>query len=257
MTDHLLDRDAFRASASRLVAARHPHALGALLGGSAAQGRATASSDLDVAVLLPDGHRSGREVVRHEGRTAELFLNTLAELPQFFAWDRARRRGTVPFLYDQGLPLTDPHGHVARTRELARQVLASGPAPLTPEEREYGRYTLTCYVDDLADPADPSALADTTVTGSAGRYEQLSVADHVLREAAHLLTAHHNAWTGIGKWLPRRLLDADPVLGKALLDGHRAVAEQADPHPLAAAAEQVLDLLGGPVREGYAHHWKP
>ncbi|MFD9887048.1 nucleotidyltransferase domain-containing protein [Streptomyces alboflavus] len=108
MTDHLLDRDAFRASASRLVAARHPHALGALLGGSAAQGRATASSDLDVAVLLPDGHRSGREVVRHEGRTAELFLNTLADLPQFFAWDRARRRGTVLFLYDQGLPLTDP-----------------------------------------------------------------------------------------------------------------------------------------------------
>ncbi|WP_405656312.1 hypothetical protein [Streptomyces sp. RK9] len=54
MTDHLLDRDAFRASASRLVTARHPHALGALLGGSAAQGRAKASSDLDVAVLLTD-----------------------------------------------------------------------------------------------------------------------------------------------------------------------------------------------------------
>ena len=105
MTDHTQQRDAFRASASRLVAARYPHVLGALLGGSAARGRATASSDLDVAVLLPDREHSGREVVRHEGRVAELFLNTVADLPEFFAWDRARRRGTVLFLYDRGLPL--------------------------------------------------------------------------------------------------------------------------------------------------------
>ncbi|MFD0413486.1 nucleotidyltransferase domain-containing protein [Streptomyces sp. NPDC127108] len=257
MSDHVQDQDAFRAAASRLVAARHPHALGALLGGSAAQGRATAGSDLDVAVLLPEGDHSGREVVRHEGRVAELFLNTVADLPEFFAWDRARRRGTVLFLYDQGLPLADPHGHVARTRALARQVLASGPAPLTPEEREYGRYALTCYTDDLADLADLRAPGGAICTDPATRYEQLSVADHVLREAAHLLTAHRGAWTGIGKWLPRRLLNADPVLGEALLDGHRAVAERADPVPLAAAAEQVLDLLGGPLREGYGHRWKP
>ncbi|GHC78354.1 nucleotidyltransferase domain-containing protein [Streptomyces flavofungini] len=246
MNDHGNDQDTYRAAATRLVAARHPHALGALLGGSAAQGRATPSSDLDLAVLLPDSGHSGREVVRHEGRLAELFLNTLADIPEFFAWDRSRRRGTVLFLYDRGLPLTDPHGHVARTRELARQVLASGPAPLAPEEREHSRYALTCFLDDLVDPGDP-----------ADRHEQLSVAEHVLREAAHLLTAHHNAWTGIGKWLPRRLLDADPVLGRALLDGRRAVAEHADPGPLAAATEQVLDLLGGPLREGYAHRWKP
>ncbi|WP_349017386.1 hypothetical protein [Streptomyces cavernicola] len=72
-----------------------------------------------------------------------------------------------------------------------------------------------------------------------------------MREAAHLLTAHHGAWTGIGKWLPRRLLGADPVRGKALLDGHQRAAEQAESAPLAAAAEQVLDLVGGPLREGY------
>ncbi|WP_335755799.1 hypothetical protein [Streptomyces alfalfae] len=71
-----------------------------------------------------------------------------------------------------------------------------------------------------------------------------------MREASHLLTAHHRAWTGIGKWLPRRLLAADAARGGALLDGHRAVAETADPGPLAAAVHQVLDLVGGPLREG-------
>ncbi|MFD8543317.1 nucleotidyltransferase domain-containing protein [Streptomyces sp. NPDC059649] len=227
-----------------LVKDRFPHALGAILGGSAAQGRATPTSDLDVAVLLPDGDTSRREVVRHDGRLSELFLHTLADVPEHFERDRVLRRGTVLFLYDQGVPLVDPHGHLARTREQARAVLAAGPPPLTPAEWERGRYVLTCFMDDLTD------------TSPTERYEQLSLADFTLREAAHLLIAHHGAWTGIGKWLPRRLLSADPVRGKALLEGHRAVAEHADCSPLAVAAEQVLDILGGPLREGYTQRWR-
>ncbi|MCX4637509.1 nucleotidyltransferase domain-containing protein [Streptomyces sp. RPA4-5] len=237
------DQAAPMAQALRLIASRYPQALGAILGGSAAQGRATPTSDLDVAILLPDSDTGRREVIRHDGRLAELFLHTVAELPGFFEWDRARRRGTVLFIYDQGLPLLDPHGHVARARAQARAVLASGPPPLTPAEWERGRYVLTCFMDDLSD------------TPPSDRYEQLSLADFTLREAAHLLTAHHRAWTGIGKWLPRRLLGADPVRGRALLDAHKAVAEHGDPAPLAAAAEELLHLLGGPLREGYTQRW--
>ncbi len=227
-----------------MVTTRFPDALGAVLGGSVAQGRATETSDLDVAVLLPDSDISRREVVRHEGRLAELFLNTVADIPEFFEWDRARRRGTVLFIYDQGLPLLDPRGDLSRVRKQAQAVLAAGPPPLTPAEWERSRYGLTCFMDDLVD------------TPPANRYEQLSLADFTLREAAHLLTAYHGAWTGIGKWLPRRLLSADPVRGKTLLDGQLALAEQADPVPLATAVEGVLDLLGGPLREGYAHRWR-
>ncbi|MFD4630632.1 nucleotidyltransferase domain-containing protein [Streptomyces sp. NPDC058284] len=190
------EREDLAAQALRLVNTRYPQALGALLGGSAAHGRAAPTSDLDIAVLLPDPDTSRREVMRHEGRLAELFLNTLQDVPQFFAWDRARRRGTVLFLYDQGVTLLDPHGHLARAREQARAVLAAGPPPLLPAERERSRYGLTCYLDDLVD-APPD-----------NRYEQLALADFTLREAAHLLTTHHRAWTGIGKWLPRRLLRA-------------------------------------------------
>lgn len=238
------DQEAIEAHALRVVTELYPHALGAVLGGSAAQRRATATSDLDVAVLLPDSDVSRREVIRHEGRVVELFLNTLADIPEFFAWDRARRRGTVLFVYDQGLPLADPHGHVAHACQLARDVLASGPPPLSAAEWEHGRYVLTCFLDDLTDTPPDS------------RFEQLSLADQVLRKAADLLTAHHSAWTGIGKWLPRRLLSADPALGKALLDGHQAVAEHADPRLLATAVNQVLDLLGGPLLEGFSHPWR-
>ncbi len=238
------DQEAVQAHALRVVTGHSPHALGSILGGSAAQGRATSSSDLDVAVLLPSSETSRREVIRHEGRIVELFLNTLADVPEFFAWDRARRRGTVLFIYAQGLLLSDPHGHVAGARQLAQDILASGPPPLTTAEWEHGRYVLTCFLDDLID------------TPPGNRYEQLSLADQVLRRAADLVTAHHGAWTGIGKWVPRRLLSADPVLGKALLDGHQVVAERADPLPLATAVKQALDLFGGPLMEGYSNQWR-
>ncbi|WDV31076.1 nucleotidyltransferase domain-containing protein [Streptomyces sp. AD16] len=48
------------ASARRLVEARYGDGLGAVLGGSAAGGRFTARSDLDIAVLLPEGGRDRR-----------------------------------------------------------------------------------------------------------------------------------------------------------------------------------------------------
>ncbi|GAA2104985.1 nucleotidyltransferase domain-containing protein [Streptomyces albiaxialis] len=231
---------------------RFPHALGTLLGGSAATGRATATSDLDVVVLLPEGETSRREVIRHEGRPAELFLHTLADVPGHFERDRRLRRGTILFLYDQGTVLGDPHGHMARLRDRARALLAEGPPPLAPAEWERGRYVLTCFLDDLNDTS-PDDRHDGY--NRYDRHEQLVLADFALREAAHLLTAHHGRWTGIGKWLPRRLLAADPVRGGELLEGHRAVAERADVGPLAMAVERVLNLLGGPLREGYTQRW--
>ncbi|MYW68229.1 nucleotidyltransferase domain-containing protein [Streptomyces sp. SID8379] len=227
------------AQARRLLTEHYPQALGAVLGGSAARGQARATSDLDLAVLLPDTESSRREVIRHEGRLAELFLHAVGDIADVLEGDRAQRRATMLFVYGQGLVLLDPDGHVARVRDRARELLDAGPPALTPAEWERGRYLVTCFLDDLLD------------TRGDERHEQLATADLLLREASHLLTAHHGAWTGIGRWLPRRLLAADPQLGEALLTGRLAVAERGDPEPLAAAAEKVLDLVGGPLREGY------
>lgn len=227
-------------SARRLILNRYPDALGAVLGGSCARGRAAPGSDLDISVLLPDDGFSRREVVRHEGRVAEVFLNSRANLREIFAEDRETRRATAMFLYGESVVLYDPDGRAEALRAEARALLDAGPDPLTADERAYGRFLLTDLLDDLTE----------TGPGS-DRYEQLAVADRLLREAAHFLTAHHLAWDGAGKWLPRRLKAADAVLGEELLSGHLAVAEQAGPEPLAQAVHRVLELLGGPLHEGY------
>ncbi|MFB4425966.1 nucleotidyltransferase domain-containing protein [Streptomyces sp. QL37] len=227
-------------AAGRLVSAHYPEATGAVLGGSAARGRSTPGSDLDITVLLPDGGVRRRELLRHDGRLAEVFLNSRSDLRTAFAESRTTRRATALFLFADSVVLLDPDGHVETLRQEAKALLAAGPDPLTGAERDARRALLTDLVDDLTDTGPHS-----------DPHEQLAVADRVLREAADLLTAHRRMWNGAGKWLPRRLRAADPDLGRHLLDGHLVLARQADPTALTASAVRVLDLTGGPLREGY------
>lgn len=228
--------------ARRLVGDRFPDALAVILAGSTAAGRATVSSDLDIAVLIGDGGGTCRETIRFEGRVVELFVHTRAGLVELFAADLAARRGVLQSMYATGLVLVDVNGAAGRARALAEAHLRDGPPALDPETVETKRYALTDALDDLADADD--------------RIERLAVAGSVLSTAADLLCDHHRAWIGGGKWLPRRLLEADALRGRALLEGHLRLCESGDPVPIIDAASGVLDLVGGPLREGYRRAWR-
>ncbi|MEU3829077.1 nucleotidyltransferase domain-containing protein [Streptomyces sp. NPDC029080] len=228
--------------ARRLVRDRFPAALAAVLGGSVATGRATAGSDLDIAVLVGDGGETCRETIRFEGRVVELFIHTRAGLADLFAADVATRRAVLQNVYATGVVLVDAAGDAGRARARAEEDLRNGPPALAPEVVETRRYGLTDALDDLADAGD--------------RIERLAVAGHVLGAAADLLCDHHHAWIGGGKWLPRRLLEADGERGAALLEGHLLLCSSGDPKPLIDAASQVLALVGGPLREGYRRTWR-
>jgi hypothetical protein len=202
-----------------------------LLTGSTAAGTATATSDLDLLVLVGDGEVSRRETVRFDGRLAELFIHTRTGLRSVFAADKARRTATMQHMYVSGVLL---HGNVDVELALAAQDLREGPPPCPPVAVETMRYGLTDALDDLQDATDP--------------VERAIVATVVLHGSADLLFDHRHAWRGGGKWLARRLRAADPELGDALLRGYQA----GDPAPV---ARRVLDLVGGPLREGYRRVW--
>ncbi|MFE6834812.1 nucleotidyltransferase domain-containing protein [Streptomyces sp. NPDC057705] len=228
--------------ARRLAAESFPDALSVVLAGSTASGRATATSDLDIAVLIEEGGETRRETLRFEGRLVELFVHTRAGLDELFAADAASRRGTMQHMYAGGLVLSERDGAAANIRRHAEDALRNGPGALAPATVESGRYVLTDALDDLADTADV--------------VERLAVAGVVLNTAADLLFDHRRAWTGGGKWLPRRLLQTDPRHGGALLDGYRRLCGTGEPQDLADAAAEVLTLVGGPLREGYARTWR-
>ncbi|WP_371535663.1 nucleotidyltransferase domain-containing protein [Streptomyces sp. NBC_00466] len=228
--------------ARRLVRDRFPDALAVILAGSTAVGRATAGSDLDIAVHIGDGGETRRETLRFEGRVVELFIHTRAGLVDLFAADVASRRAVLQSMYATGLVLVDNEGAAAGSRALAEADLRKGPPALEPGAVETKRYGLTDALDDLGDADDPM--------------ERLAVAGFVLNAAADLLFDHHRAWVGSGKWLPRRLLEADREHGAALLEGHLHLCESGDAAPLVDAGFQVLDLVGGPLREGYRRVWQ-
>ncbi|MFE6049779.1 nucleotidyltransferase domain-containing protein [Kitasatospora sp. NPDC056446] len=228
--------------ARRLVQERFPGALAVVLAGSTVSGRATASSDLDLAVLVASGGETYRETLHFEGRVVELFVHTRAGLRDLFAVDADTRRAVLQSMYATGLVLVDVDGEAGRARALAEEDLRRGPAALGPDVVETKRYGLTDALDDLRDATDP--------------FERLAVAGFVVTTAADLLCDHHRAWTGSGKWLPRRLLEADPSRGTALLEAHARLGASQDPAPLVEAASEILDLAGGPLRGGYRRVWQ-
>ncbi|KQV19772.1 MULTISPECIES: nucleotidyltransferase domain-containing protein [unclassified Kitasatospora] len=227
--------------ARRLVRDRFPGALAVVLAGSTVSGRATAGSDLDIAVLIPGGGETYRETLRFEGRVVELFVHTRAGLRDLFAVDLATRRAVMQSMYATGLVLVDTDGEAGRARALAETDLRQGPAALDPDTVETKRYGLTDALDDLHDATDV--------------FERLAIAGFVLNTAADLLCDHHRAWTGSGKWLPRRLLEADPERGTTLLEAHAHLSATRNPTPLIETASAILDLVGGPLREGYRRTW--
>ncbi|MFF9982576.1 nucleotidyltransferase domain-containing protein [Streptomyces erythrochromogenes] len=173
----------------------------------------------------------------------ELFIHTQAGLGELFAADAATRRGVMQHRYADGLVLCEPAGAATCSKQQhAEEALREAPGALAPATVESRRYALTDELDGLVDAADA--------------VERLVVANVALSTAADLLFDHRRAWTGSGKWLPRRLLQADPEHGGALLEGCRRLCEDGEPEDFADAAVEVLALAGGPIREGHARTWR-
>jgi len=224
-------------TAHALVRERFPDAVQAWLAGSVTTGRATATSDLDVTVLLGEGEVH-RESLTYDGWPVELFVHTAASVEHFVAKDLARRRPTMARLVATGVPLLGDGGDDVRRH--CQDVLDAGPPPVPAADLELRRYGLTDLLDDLvASPHDEEATA---------------IAVEVWRETAELALDGGGAWVGTGKWLVRELRALDEQRGTHLataldLGLHRALAGERS--SLTAVADEVLAPLGGRVWAGF------
>lgn len=225
-------------TAERLVGERFPHARAAWLGGSAATGSMTDTSDLDITVLLRSGSVPFRESLIVAGRPVELFVHTEDSLELFRAQDLRRRRPTMLRLIGSSIVLVDTDGAGQRLREQFDRLDRQGPPALTPEELDTARYAVTDLLDDL----------------TAGGAEALSIAAALWNGSAQLVLGAHGRWSGTGKWLLRELraMDAerDTDHAQALLAGLAATVG-GDTTRMQAAVEAVLITVGGRLFDGY------
>lgn len=219
------------ADARALVRERFPGALAAFLGGGVLSDRRTATSDLDIVVLLGGPPAPYRESLRWRGWPAELFVHDQASIERYFSLDATRRKPNLARMVAGGATLIDRDATASRISERAQSVLAAGPPPLTTGELELRRYGLTDLLDDLAGSTD---AGETTV-----------ICWHVALQSAELALLLAGSWLGGGKWLLRELRATDQALAAGLL------AAIGDPAELTARADEVLARTGGRLWEGY------
>ena len=238
-----MDRSDPVSTARALVSARFPDARQAWLAGSVVHGRATATSDLDVTVLL-DETEVRRESLSHEGWPVELFVHTPASVRHFVGVDRARRRPTMARLVATGVPLLPGDAGADLVAECAA-VLQAGPGPLPEPDLALARYALSDLLDDLAGSSDRSDAGPATT----------AVAVEVWRTSAELLLGSCARWSGTGKWLVREVEALDADLGTSYaprLDTGLRATLAGDPSSLTSVADDVLDRVGGRLWAGYA-----
>lgn len=226
------------AVANELVRARFPMARAAWLGGSAATNTMTATSDLDVTVLLPGEPEPFRESAIVDSRPVELFVHTEASIEHFVAQDLQRRRPTLLRLVGTSVVLIDVDGVGRRLQERCHRLDVHGPPRLPSEAIDAARYAVTDLLDDIV------------VAGS----EMLSVAAALWQQTADLVLGANARWSGTGKWLLRELQAFDATAGTAYaadLMGGLAAAAHGDGAPLCAAVDSALDPLGGRLFDGF------
>ncbi|USQ80978.1 nucleotidyltransferase domain-containing protein [Ornithinimicrobium faecis] len=230
----------FVGRAHSFVAANYPQADAAFLGGSAASGESTESSDLDILVLLPDEWSSTSfvETTTYEGQLVEAFVYGRGALRSWLEKGRDESRPVLDRLIAHGVSLVE--GEIAEDLVASsRRVLDAGPAPIDAEQLNRRRYSLSALVDDVADAAD---LGVRNVVSWAA-----------WKEAAELAQLWTGRWVGTGKWLLRELrAHGDPFDLAVWVDqGGR------DTDALLKSCRSLLDSVGGHLQAGYVRGEKP
>ncbi|NHN54538.1 nucleotidyltransferase domain-containing protein [Calidifontibacter sp. DB0510] len=245
MTIADLPLNAAVALAQRVLAAHWPQARAAWLGGSVVRGAATATSDLDITVLLdgpPAPMRTSfdwTDPVVGQTFPVEGFVHTTDSLAHFQAKDAERRQPSMQRLVGESVVLLDGDGSGARLRDAALAEIAAGPKPLSQSEIDAQRYALTGVLDDLRGADfDPFLAA------------------HAFELSARLLLGVERAWQGTGKGLTAALAAWTRSLPagipeRDLLPAWRAAMDTSSQADVIRLVENALDRCGGRLFAGY------
>jgi hypothetical protein len=223
-------------AALAVIEDRCPACLAAFLAGSVVRGEATATSDLDIMVVVPEGTPVYRESFRAFGWPIELFVHTPTAHRRFVEQEAARRRPSTSTMDCDGIVLRDVKGVASQLKKEACALLDQGPPPLTANELALARYQVSDLMDDLAD-------------ARAG--ETFFIAAELAEASANLVLDCHQRWRGGGKWTMRMLRRLDPQLADRLAEATQEFCASGDSASLLAFAHDALALCGGRLWEGF------
>jgi hypothetical protein len=222
------------------VPSAFPEADTILLSGSTATGRSTPNSDLDLVVFyknLPEGAWRRTEV--WDGQIVEAFVHDLGTL-RYFLEDLDSRLGvpTLAHLVLEGLPVAGlPNTLVAPAKAMAQRYIANGPPPLSRDEIDRRRYTISNLVDDIT----PDLPQHLRLAIGANLYTAL--ADFALRASGE--------FSGQGKGLARALETSRPDIAAEFAQAFAEFYAGAKSDRVGRLVDTVLAPHGGPLIDDY------
>ncbi|MGJ3262322.1 MAG: nucleotidyltransferase domain-containing protein [Salinarimonas sp.] len=220
------------AIAEGVVEELFPNALGAWWSGSLAQGRGTATSDIDLVVLMPSLRLARRETIVREGRLVEIFVQTSERARRFFALDAERGIPSLAHMIATGIALRDaPEARALAAA--ARETLERGPRPLEPREIETSRYVAADLASDLRGARDAT--------------EARAIGIALYPHAFDFLRRSKRAWSARGKRMVMVLREEEGALGLAFLAAFDALFERGERAHVLALVEEIWAPVGGPL----------
>ncbi|PPF44103.1 hypothetical protein C5B85_10685 [Pseudoclavibacter sp. AY1F1] len=222
--------------AAAFVAECFPRAEIAVLAGSSATGRRTATSDIDLLLIGPeamfdDGRTSLAASMAYEREVIELFSYTEADFARWVRSDLSGHRPVLLSMLQEGLPVRGGT-QLAALRDHWRPIIEAGPQ-VSEHELATRRYEVTDLLDDLRDASDV--------------LEQRVTAGLLFDKTAELILLTNGRWLATGKHLVRALRAWDPERAAALAAPFLGLEFLT----FADQVEAELRLVGGRLQAGF------
>ncbi|GGG09788.1 nucleotidyltransferase domain-containing protein [Paenibacillus abyssi] len=220
----------------RYVKKYYPGANVVLLAGSAAAGRATKGSDLDVLIFDEHAEDSYRLIDKKYGRIIEVFLVALRHYPYFI--EEAKKSGipSMVRMCAEGVIIIDD-GQAHELIANGRKAWAEGPYPRSLDELNQVRYEITEYLDDLIH--------------SSIRSEDLFIFNKISELLIIFILRINNRWLGSGKWAYRALEEYDPGIAAEFVRVSDLFYKAGVKDEFIQFVYQTLAPFGGTLRVGW------
>lgn len=209
----------------------------AFLAGSAARGQETATSDLDIVVFTSE-HVSHNKTLYDFGWPIEVFVEDSAFYKDYIQM-LISGCPTMAFMCSEGVVIKDTDGMAQRIKDEARRFIEAGPRPLSEKQIKDFRYGITKLLEDYTDTDDFG--------------ENIFNVNRLTVLTCHLVLAYKHQWTGEGKWLLRSLNAIDASLAQRLIEALEAFYRNNTKEKLINFVNEVLDLVGGKLSDGYTN----
>ena len=224
-------------TAEKLLEEKYPDFAVAFVAGSFNRGEETATSDIDLVVVLPKVENAWRESLIYDGWPVELFFHDEKTLKYFF-YEVDAKEGipSLPNMVLEGPAIPSESPLSNKLKELAAQVIEAGPAVLTEDEKKNFRYMISDLLDDLKAPRS--------------KFEGLAILSKLHGMLAFFLFRSNKTWAAAGKHIPRRLQKIYPDLYKRWEESFTK-AFTGNFQPVILLTEEILSENGGYLFSGY------